>query len=89
MLPAYAGMIRVPRYVRRLPIRAPRVCGDDPEIEGNTHAELEVLPAYAGMIRKATAVGPGVRGAPRVCGDDPDRVRKRGCGIWCSPRMRG
>ena len=50
VLPAYAGMI--PHNALRLnrTLRAPRVCGDDPEALVGSRVQSVVLPAYAGMI---------------------------------------
>ena len=52
MLPAYAGMIPGCGCGCGVGIRAPRVCGDDPDSSITDELVGEVLPAYAGMIRR-------------------------------------
>ena len=89
MLPAYAGMIRVPACARQGAHGAPRVCGDDPPPTLEILADPSVLPAYAGMIRTHAEQGSRRAGAPRVCGDDPGMSSVPEAPPRCSPRMRG
>ena len=89
MLPAYAGMIPSRATTTATPVRAPRVCGDDPGLPQELESHPLVLPAYAGMIRPGTGPRIPLQGAPRVCGDDPLGHAVVGDGDECSPRMRG
>ena len=80
VLPAYAGMILARQGPGRQPLRAPRVCGDDPWYDADADYARSVLPAYAGMIPRtpqsieqtrvsfATVMGPPVcQGVGTTC----------------------
>ena len=48
MLPAYAGMIRLQYAVGVDKTCAPRVCGDDPELEANVNKTVACSPRMRG-----------------------------------------
>ena len=89
MLPAYAGMIRLPVQFQLPALGAPRIRGDDPGTVATVSYAVGVLPAYAGMIPCLSASMYADVSAPRIRGDDPRGSAAVSASVACSPHTRG